>query len=353
MSIALDWEAQSLSNHLRMSLRAFRDLLAVVGPMIERQDSKFREAISSEARLALTIWRLAYGESFKALGHRFRVGKSTAVEIFNECIDAINTLIVPQEIIIPTGPDLQKVMDDFAAVGFPGCVGAIDGSVIAMIRPVQWESQWYNGHYGVHGTKLQAVVSRGCRFLDIYVGETCRLHDSALLQRSPLFSAITTGRVFSQPLTRLPGGQHVRPYILGDSAYANSAWCVAPFREGRNFTDEHRSFNFKHSQARVVVEHAFGLLKRRFRILGYSMDYALDLDNAHLWRVPDIVTACCGLHNFLQARREAEPPPAPANEPGRRRWWGEFANEAPPGVELETETRSALYNNRNILFRNE
>ncbi|KAL0355679.1 UNVERIFIED_CONTAM: hypothetical protein Sradi_4014800 [Sesamum radiatum] len=51
-------------------------------------------------------------------------------------------------------------------------------------------------------------------------------------------------------------------------------------------------FNLKHSSARNVIEHAFGLLKVRWAILRSHSFYPMKVQNR-------IMMACCYLHNFL------------------------------------------------------
>ncbi|KAJ4425596.1 hypothetical protein ANN_27792 [Periplaneta americana] len=58
-----------------------------------------------------------------------------------------------------------------------------------------------------------------------------------------------------------------------------------------------KKFNFQLSRARHVVENAFGIVKRRFRIIGKWME--LHLDN-----VPTVIKACCILHNICEARND-------------------------------------------------
>jgi hypothetical protein len=52
-------------------------------------------------------------------------------------------------------------------------------------------------------------------------------------------------------------------------------------------------FNLRHAQARNVIEHIFGVLKQRFRILLLPPRYPLDFQ-------PRIPVALCALQNFIQ-----------------------------------------------------
>lgn len=52
-----------------------------------------------------------------------------------------------------------------------------------------------------------------------------------------------------------------------------------------------------HSKARVAIEHTFGSLKGRWRILKYIDVYSIS-------KVTDIITACCILHNFCLINNE-------------------------------------------------
>jgi len=56
-------------------------------------------------------------------------------------------------------------------------------------------------------------------------------------------------------------------------------------------------FNLRHASARNVVERIFGILKRRFKILGVAPEYKMDVQA----RIPP---ALCAIHNFI---REFDP----------------------------------------------
>jgi hypothetical protein len=52
-------------------------------------------------------------------------------------------------------------------------------------------------------------------------------------------------------------------------------------------------FNLRHASARNVIEHIFGVLKRRFRILLLAPEYNLEIQA----RIP---AALCSIHNFIR-----------------------------------------------------
>lgn len=62
-------------------------------------------------------------------------------------------------------------------------------------------------------------------------------------------------------------------------------------------TKQEDSFNAYLNQGRVVVEHAFGRLKGRWRRLTKKID-------ANFKYAPTIISACCVLHNIVEVNKE-------------------------------------------------
>lgn len=95
----------------------------------------------------------------------------------------------------------------------------------------------------------------------------------------------------------------VGKYYLVDAGYANTTGLLAPYRgeryhlaqftsgrtQYRNMKDK---FNHSHARLRNVVERAFGLLKRRFKILRVPAPFSVETQR-------DIVIACAVIHNYL------------------------------------------------------
>lgn len=74
-------------------------------------------------------------------------------------------------------------------------------------------------------------------------------------------------------------------------AFVLSEHIMKPFPM-RNLTRHQRIFNYKLSQARRVVENAFGILANLFRIF-------LTTINLALYKIDSLVLCCYVLHNYL------------------------------------------------------
>lgn len=85
----------------------------------------------------------------------------------------------------------------------------------------------------------------------------------------------------------------VPPLVLADSAFGLEAWQMTPFKtENGVVSTRQRRFNWVHSSARVVVEHAFGRLEGRFRLLLGTHRTSWQLGS-------HAIMAAMVLHNFL------------------------------------------------------
>ena len=85
-----DWWIQAVSgnygerwwnNNLRMSQQTFESLCTELRPYLQREDTNFRLAVSVEARVAVTIWRLATNSEYRTITQLFGLGRSTVAEI--------------------------------------------------------------------------------------------------------------------------------------------------------------------------------------------------------------------------------------------------------------------------------
>lgn len=84
---------------------------------------------------------------------------------------------------------------------------------------------------------------------------------------------------------------------MGDSAYPLFDWLIPPYKDNGNLSALQKHFNFVHSSARVVIEHAFGLLKGRFRRLKF-------FDNDNITFIVKCVIAATVLHNLCSCEND-------------------------------------------------
>ena len=75
--------------NFRVSARTFEYICRLVAASIQEHGTNMRETISVVKRVAVSLWRLATGDSYQSTALTFRTGKSTAVTINNEFCDAI------------------------------------------------------------------------------------------------------------------------------------------------------------------------------------------------------------------------------------------------------------------------
>ena len=80
--------------------------------------------------------------------------------------------------------------------------------------------------------------------------------------------------------------------IYGDNTYMNSPLMATPFKAVSSGVRD--AYNFYHSQLRINIECAFGMLVNRWAILRTPIPL-----NISLYKTTALVRALCCLHNYL------------------------------------------------------
>jgi len=78
--------------------------------------------------------------------------------------------------------------------------------------------------------------------------------------------------------------------LLGDPAYPLTEQLLVPYKDTGQLGRHEHIFNNTLSAARCTIERVFAILKGRFRRLK-------GLDMSRVDRIPQVVIACCVLHN--------------------------------------------------------
>lgn len=194
--------------------------------------------------------------------------------------------------------DWDNSADEFhSRWNFPLCMGALDGKHVAF-RARKEDGAFYRNYKGFNSIVLLALVDANCRFLYINVGCNGRISDGGVLRESNLTQLIEeAAQNFS--LEKTIGNGRTLPYVIvADSAFPLRKNIMKPYPH-RSLEEPKRVFNARLSRARHTVEHAFGILASRFRVLPTTI-------NLGSHKVDSIVQACCALHNFLYDMKETE-----------------------------------------------
>lgn len=86
---SVDNQKYLFRNFLRMDENIYDELLMLVSPLIQKQDTSMRIAISPSERLSVTLRYLAIGGTFASLSVLFRIAPCTISTIIPETCDAI------------------------------------------------------------------------------------------------------------------------------------------------------------------------------------------------------------------------------------------------------------------------
>ncbi|KAL3692649.1 hypothetical protein R1sor_006300 [Riccia sorocarpa] len=136
-------------------------------------------------------------------------------------------------------------------------------------------------------------------------------HDAYHLRISSLWHKFVNNLIYEEPMLQLPVTERrvrgrgstrrtvqeeivvgLRPYIIGDAAYPLTSFLMKAFDKRRNGEVSRNNFDKALRRSRVRIEHTFGLLKNRWRIVDTGVPVKLE-------EVSNIVMACVMLHNFI------------------------------------------------------
>lgn len=119
-----------------MSRATFEFIFRLVGPAIARQNTRMRDAVPVEKRVAVSLWRLATGECYRSCGLMIGLAKPTVVMCYHDFLEAICRLQDDFIKFPSTRAEIGKNIEGFSEKSkFPNVVEAIDGSHIPTRAP--------------------------------------------------------------------------------------------------------------------------------------------------------------------------------------------------------------------------
>ena len=216
----------------RMSVETFQYLLDLTGVNLQRLDTRFRKATKVEKRLAIVIWRLSTGNSYRSVSKVFGVGKSIDIKIFQDGINHIVQL-APTLIKFPVTA-LETALtttsfQEFTDSAIPQVVGAVDRTHIEILAPSSESKLDYFLRKQKYTINSQAVVGSNLMFLDVSTGFPGSLHDASMLRASTLYQKCEANELLTRS-EKIIEEMRVRPLLLGDGAYPSTTWLVKPYQ---------------------------------------------------------------------------------------------------------------------------
>ena len=280
--------------HFWMSPERFDHLLSLVGQLISKLATRFRNPISRIECFAVTLRYLATGDSQKSQSFDFRIGKSTVSNIIRETYYGICQALLEKYLTAPESTeDWLRIAEGFQDEwNFPHCIGAIDGKHICMECPRNGDSAFYN-YKNFYSMVLMAVCDASYCFTMIDIGGFGRDNDEPILNESEF------GQAFEkyQSELNIPSPKLVEnlvlPYVLlGDDIFGLKTWLMKPYH-GKCLLEDKRLYNYRHSRARRTIENSFEILSAKWMIFRRPRSAAVDT-------VEKIIRAAVCLHNYLR-----------------------------------------------------
>jgi hypothetical protein len=252
-------------------------------------------ALSSETKLALTLYYLKDKGSLSMTANSFGIAINTASVVIYEVCYVICHILGPKYIHLPKDKsEMQKIVGEFEAkFGLPQAFGCIDGTHIKIKRPVE-NSQDYFSYKQYFSLNVQAVCDSKGYFLDVECMWPGSVHDAKVFANSGIHKKLRDGElpILWQTLTNKTS--KIPNFLIADPAYPLTTYCIKEYDSCA--TNEQVIFNTMLRSARNQVECAFGRLKARWAFLTKTVDLKLE-------SVPTVIYACFVLHNVCEQKK--------------------------------------------------
>jgi len=184
--------------------------------------------------------------------------------------------------------DIARGFEGRSDVNFNTCGGAIDGMLVWTERPFQSECKQINfgpadflcGRKGKFGFNFQGVCDSRRRIIECWINMPGSASDFMSFLLSDFYQKI-----------KEPGFLAAGLAIFGDNAYVSNSFMVTPYKSASGGLKD--DFNFFHSQLRINIECAFGILVHRWAILRRPLPARMGLKKQIA-----LVMCLVRLHNF-------------------------------------------------------
>ncbi|XP_039278826.1 uncharacterized protein LOC111060496 [Nilaparvata lugens] len=213
-----------------MSKKDFDNLLNLIQPVIDKNDTVMREAITSQERLALTLRLLASGDSFVIYSET--QNRLFLIYLIPEVCDALIKALKDFKKLPSSSGEWESISKEFEEKwNFPNVLGATDGKHVQLRAPWNSGTEYYNYKH-FFSIVLFALVDANYNFLYVNVGSPERFSDVSVFKNTELYRKLEnrTLNIPSPKPLQIPYRMEVPYFILGDQAFELNDYTMTPFR---------------------------------------------------------------------------------------------------------------------------
>ena len=237
--------------------------------------------IHPTVRLACSLRLKAGGEPID-IACTYNISRTEVHNSFEQIIDAVNS-VAEFKIEYPRDHEEQrKIAQGFKEISqadIDCCAGCIDGMLIWMLKPTQTvcnnskvdSGKFFCGRKQKFGLNFQAIFDHKKRFRNISILFPGSSSDFMAFEGCNLRYKLEEDGFLAPGLC-----------IFGDNAYVNRFYMCTPYPNvGANSRKD--DYNFYHSQVRINIECAFGMLVQRWGILRKALSSKFTIKKLLYW----------------------------------------------------------------------
>jgi hypothetical protein len=236
-------------------------------------------------QLKVALHRLGHDgslSSYRALSLPLATSVGSVVRYTASCVEAIYSLH-SHFVRWPSAAEKRTIKDQFGSKFFKDAIGAVDGTMVDLYKAPPLDRDAFSTRKHSFSIGATAVCDHQGIFTYFATAYLARRHDAIAYQE---------GKLHTDKDLYFSGEE----YILADAAYTLTETVIPRYKAPT--TADQTFFNILHSRARAKIEHAFGMLKGKFRSLtNLRINIATPDDLQYAGK---LINVCVVLHNITR-----------------------------------------------------
>lgn len=182
--------ASEFIERFRLRSSEAESVLRVIGPHLKHKTTK-NMALSPQQQFLITLHWFALGTTLTGVSDMHGVSKATVCRAIKRVVKLIVNKMSSQVIKWPQ--DSSTIPLEFMRKGgFPSVCGAVDGTLVNLMAPSQFEEQYVNRH-GKHSLNVMLICGPDYSFYYVNSRFPGSVHDARVLRASRIAEKFDTG----------------------------------------------------------------------------------------------------------------------------------------------------------------